>query len=553
MGRPKKLENLTPEERLERDRLLNRERQKRFQQKLKDQEAKAVEEDERRDNIIKALEAQARWEARNQYKRVDDNVDRETIGQPPQNNKDYYVFLSKAKDGAYFVSTRAVTNSTRTDLLRLQKRERFASSPEASAVYHELLTNIRSPIWKTPKMYLEEVTEAVNSKTPIKNFRFGHFLAIGYYHMTFRNKDFDQTSISKIENSMTSHVADSFNLSDESESRKVIDAYLYELVVSRGNLNRSYFFALTRALREALDKSILYKENIPKYDGTVIQSLKADFDDFFKDRVKEKKLLPNDSWESLSKEQLDVLFKECARTPALTASVFLALALGVRPEDWEPFIEDPASRICTKSFVLNMNGRIPDKKPFSPKSLRKAGDPKRLKNPKLSFLSFYIINREYENLISFTPYLGKKDHGFRAKNELKEVVFRNFRATTATLLAFCSKAKRPSSFQDVQIRLGHVDTKMAQSVYARMPFEETMTPEAHLKMRADGVKVNGHDLSFEQSLFDLYLLTEFIKAKKQLLSADEFEKFKASLVDDHRRYVKSFPDRNLNVGGYVEF
>lgn len=553
MGRPKKLENLTSEERLERDRLLNRERQKRFQEKLKDQEAKAAKADERRDNIIKALEAQARWETRNQYLRVSDNVDRGTVGQPPMDKKEYYVFLSKAKDGAHFVSTRAVSNSTRTDLLRLQKRERFATFSEATSIFNELLTDIRSPIWKTPQIYLEEVIEAVQSKSVISNFRFGHFLAIGYYHLTHRNPNFDQSSIAKIENSMTSHVADSFNLTDESESLIVLDAYLYELVVSRGNLNRSYFFALTRALREALDKSILYKANIPKYNGTVIQSLIASFDDFFLKRLKEKTLIPNKSWESLTKEQLDVLFKESSRTPALTSSVFLALSLGIRPEDWEPFIQDPVSRICRKSLVININGRIPAKEIFSPKSLRKAGDPARLKNPKLSFLSFYIINRENQILISLRPYLGKKDHGLRAKKELRDIVFRNFRATTATLLVFCSKAKRPSSFQDVQIRLGHVDTKMAQSVYARMPFEETMTPEAHLNMRSDGVKVNGVDLSYEQSLFDLYLLTEFIRAKKNLLSKEEFEKFKQCLVEDHKTYVKSFPSRNTDVRGYVEF
>lgn len=553
MARPKKIENLSPEERLEREKLLNRERQKRFKQKKKLLQDQAASADERRDNIIKALEAQSRWESRNHYERVTDNVDHQTVGKPPFNKKDYYVFMSRAKDGSHFVSTRALSNSTRSDLLRFQKRERYATFAEASSIFNVLLDNIKSPLWKNPQGYLDDVTEAVKTSTPIKDFRFGHFLAIGYYHITFRNLNFDQSSIAKIESSMTTHVSEQFNLSDESSSLKTMDSYLHELVTSRGKLNRSYFFALTRALREANEKAILYKNIIPNYNGTVIQSLKAQFDDFFKDRLKQKKLVPNDSWKSLTKEQMDVLFKECAKSPALTASVFLALSMGIRPEDWEPFIQNPAKKICTKTLTLNMNGLIPGKEIFSKKSLRKAGDPVKLKNPKLSFLSFYVINREHELLVSLAPYLRKKNFSLRQSKELCDIVFRNFRATTATLLAFCSKAKRPSSFQDVQIRLGHVDTKMAQAVYARMPFEETMTPEAHLKMKADGVKVNGKDLSYEQSLFDLYLLVEFIKAKKKLLPPDEFEVFKKILIQDHEIYLKSFPDRNTDVKGYVEF
>ena len=146
----------------------------------------------------------------------------------------------------------------------------------------------------------------------------------------------------------------------------------------------------------------------------------------------------------------------------------------------------------------------------------------KLSNPAISIISAVLLkNKKYlpsKEEMKIVKSFFKKNGIFR-KNELADYHERCLRTTGGHMLAYCEKAKDSNSratTYTVKERMGHKNTNMAITIYARHSPHSSMLPEAYFQ--CGGIKRNGELISSHQTLWDTYLLQHWILTMKEKLS-----------------------------------
>ena len=224
-------------------------------------------------------------------------------------------------------------------------------------------------------------------------------------------------------------------------------------------------------------------------------------------------------------------------------TVMLALSTALRPSELELLINSPSEHI-TESHFLNYSGGKLITKTLS------STDISDITNPHIEIVSRIIL---FHMKPTFNKGYFKKDNkaSYRSRLDLNDCFLRRFRTTSATYLAYCGNIKNSfggASHQEVQLRLGHTTTTMATTTYAKQ-IPSSRNPRNYFNFTGE-IEINNKKIHQESSLWDLWLLNDFISRHIADLSTEKGKQaFKTICLKEAGLYNRSKSGEDGDISG----
>jgi hypothetical protein len=167
-------------------------------------------------------------------------------------------------------------------------------------------------------------------------------------------------------------------------------------------------------------------------------------------------------------------------------------------------------------------------------------DLKKLPNPRLSIVSQLIL-KNFKCEIRDDFFTSRNAKGLHYRYEsMNEYSFRCFRTTAATFLAYCDVINDGTgrcSLRVVQNRLAHKNIFMTLNVYAENA-PSGVHPYHYFDWNGD-FHLGKENITRTSTLWDSWLLQDFIKRHQAIMLPTEFKKLKEVLLKISSEYISA--------------
>lgn len=264
-------------------------------------------------------------------------------------------------------------------------------------------------------------------------------------------------------------------------------------------------------------------------------------------------IVGKDHFDPIMLDKLEVLFEKVwdgGKGKEEFKVVILALSTMLRPTELEELIDNPSLYITERDYLDYRNGKL------ITKTLRTA-DMEDLTDPLIQVVARVILFHQGCELNK--NYFRKNNkNSYRSIEDLEDCFFRRFRTTGATMLSYCRKAKEKegrTTSQDVQVRLGHTTTAMAETVYAKK-VPSSKNPRNYFGFTGDvsieNEKGTKELISQNSSMWDSWLLGKYIQKQKEFLKDDQkaLNEFLKICLEEGRKFNKAKNGDDEDVEGF---
>jgi hypothetical protein len=220
-------------------------------------------------------------------------------------------------------------------------------------------------------------------------------------------------------------------------------------------------------------------------------------------------------------------------SPEYYNAIILNLSTALRPTELSKLIEMPETCI--------LNGcELDYKSGFLITKTKDKTDLKKIPNPRLAIVSQLIL-KNFKCELRDDFFTSRNANGLYYRFEaMKEYSFRCFRTTAATFLAYCDVINDDigrCSLRVVQNRLAHKNIFMTLNVYA-----ENAPSGNHPYHYFDWngkFNLGPENITRTSTLWDSWLLQDFMKRHQEKMPAAEFKKLKETLVKISRNFISA--------------
>jgi hypothetical protein len=475
----------------------------------------------------------------------------------------FYFLTSSDKENEYYIIKRVIQPNTHKAVM-IPRKPQVLDEQEAREEF-ELLKKDNAPRWKSIEHYLELAIDfhaRYQNKLELRVYRYpinrlsfllavDEVLANGYqvkindkvyFHKGIKNTSEKNRNEVRGIRRQTVHMLANPILPDFSDTegwssfiRRILEGYIY--AAPKKKIALKTFQDKYNCLLSMIRTLGRFPSIITVDAGTLNFDLSSIYDEVKSSYAQnaesnEPSIVNGKSYQRIELNELELMLDwQWNLNRDVYYTTILGLSTLLRPSELKSLLEDPEAHI-TEKYYLNYKS-----KKLITKTLKKT-DVARLPNPMLEIVSSIIL-KHYKPTYKEQDFKKSNRHSYRNDKRFEDYCIRRLRTTGAVMVKYSS-----TDF-DAQTRLGHTTNQMLHNIYAPL-LPSIKSPEHFFGMEKITFIVvldeEEYQISSESSLWDLWLLKNFISHHLEVIKSDQEKvNFKRMCLEAGKEYdrVKS--------------